>query len=272
MKRTAFYISDRTGITAEMFGRSLLTQFAELEVEETTIPFIDTPEKAEAAAVQINRAAAEQDRLPLVIGTLVNQEVSDILRGSSCHFINYFETFITELEEEIGLKAARQTGTSHSMSGFENYQRRIDAINFAMSHDDGCSVKSLERADLVLVGISRCGKTPTCLYLAIHFGIFAANYPLIPEDLERRDLPQTLLAHVPKLYGLTIGSTRLSQIREGRRPGSEYAKIANCEREISAAERMMRASRIPMIDITHRSVEEISAKILQHTNLKRHIY
>jgi regulator of PEP synthase PpsR (kinase-PPPase family) len=272
MKRTAFYVSDRTGITAEMFGRSLLTQFSDLEVEETTIPFVDTPAKARAAAERINRAAANGSALPLVFGTLVSKETSDVLRSSSCLFINYFEIFLERLEKELGLKASWQTGTSHSMSGFENYQRRIDAINFTMGHDDGTSVKSLEEADIVLVGISRCGKTPTCLYMAIHFGVFAANYPLIPEDLDHNEMPQSLLAHSRKLYGLTIQATRLSQIREKRRANSEYASLANCQREIDTAERLMCTSRIPVIDVTHRSVEEISATILQDTKLKRHIY
>ncbi len=271
-KRTAFYISDRTGITAEMFGRSLLTQFENLTIEEHTIPFVDTIEKAGQVASQIRKVADDGDSLPLVFGTLVNSELSDILRETPCVFINYFDTFIGKLEHEIGLKASRQTGTSHSISGFENYQRRIDAINFAMAHDDGASVRKMEMSELILVGISRCGKTPTCLYLAIHFGIFPANYPLIPEDLERDSLPELLQPHVGKIYGLTIQATRLTQIREKRRPGSEYASLSNCEREISTAERMMRNAHIPLIDVTHRSVEEISAKILQDTRLKRHIY
>ncbi len=271
-RRTAFYVSDRTGITAEMFGRSLLTQFEGLDIEERTFPFVDTEGKAREIAARIDRVASERGTRPLVFGTLVDRGLSAIIGGSSCLFINFFDAFIGDLEREIGRGASRQTGTSHSIRGFDSYQRRIDAINFTIAHDDGADVSRLERADIVLVGISRCGKTPTCLYLAIHFGIFAANYPLVPEDLGRKGLPEVLESHARTLYGLTILPSRLAQIREQRRPRSAYADIGNCEREIRAAERLLRAASVPVIDVTHRSVEEISAKILQDTRLRRHIY
>lgn len=265
-------MSDRTGITAEMFGRSLLTQFEGLDVDERTFPFVDTEDKAHEIAGRIDRHAAKHGVRPLVFGTLVDRALSGILEGSACLFINFFDTFIGGLERELGQPASRQSGTSHSILGFDSYQRRIDAINFTIGHDDGADVSRIEQAEIVLVGISRCGKTPTCFYLATHFGIFAANYPLVPEDLERKELPEVLGGHVKALYGLTIEPSRLAQIREQRRPDSAYADIGNCEREVRTAERLMRAARVPFIDVTHRSVEEISAKILHDTKIKRHIY
>jgi [pyruvate, water dikinase]-phosphate phosphotransferase / [pyruvate, water dikinase] kinase len=269
--RTAFFVSDRTGITAEMLGHSLLTQFDGVRFSEVTVPFIDSPEKARELVAQINAAGGEGPR-PLVFGTLVDAELSGIVAQADACYLDCFQIFIQPLETELGLKSSHTIGRSHSANDLLNYHERIEAINYAMTHDDGVSTRDLNDADVILVGVSRSGKTPTCLYLALQYGIRAANYPLVPEDFASMRLPSTLVRLKSKLYGLTIQPERLMQIRNERRPGSGYATLANCQFEVREAEALLRQEGIPYLDTTTKSIEELATTILQHANLTRHIY
>ncbi|MFN7086189.1 MAG: pyruvate, water dikinase regulatory protein [Burkholderiales bacterium] len=271
-KRTAYFISDRTGITAEMLGHSLLTQFENVRFQEETLPFIDTPAKAWEAVKQINKRAENDGVRPIVISTLVNTEIAGIVGSANALFMDCFQIFIAPLEKELGVTASHEIGRTHNVSDFVNYHNRIDAVNYALSHDDGVSVRDLNEADVILVGVSRCGKTPTCLYLAMQFGIRAANYPLIPEDFGSMQLPAKLRSLRHRLYGLTIKPARLQQIRNERRPGSKYATLANCEFEVREAEALMRQEGIPYLDATSKSVEELATTILQEARLMRRIY
>ncbi len=270
--RTAFFVSDRTGITAEMLGHSLLTQFDGVRFREITVPFIDTGDKARDFVRQINAAAAADRSKPIVISTLVNTEISGIVATANALFLDSFEIFIAPLEMELGVKASHAVGRSHSTDDFVTYHHRIEAVNYALSHDDGVSKRDLSEADIILVGVSRCGKTPTCLYLAMQFGIRAANYPLIPEDFASMQLPSQIKSLRNRLYGLTIKANRLQQIRTERRPGSKYATLDNCEFEIREAEALMRQEGIPYLDATSKSVEELATTILQEAKLERRIY
>ncbi|MGE0557532.1 MAG: pyruvate, water dikinase regulatory protein [Burkholderiales bacterium] len=270
--RTAFFVSDRTGITAEMLGHSLLTQFDGVRFREITVPFIDTGDKARDFVRQINAAAAADGSKPIVISTLVNTEISGIVATANALFLDSFEIFIAPLERELGVKASHAVGRSHSTDDFVTYHHRIEAVNYALSHDDGVSKRDLSEADIILVGVSRCGKTPTCLYLAMQFGIRAANYPLIPEDFASMQLPSQIKSLRNRLYGLTIKANRLQQIRNERRPGSKYATLDNCEFEIREAEALMRQEGIPYLDATSKSVEELATTILQEAKLERRIY
>lgn len=271
-KRTAYFVSDRTGITAEMLGHSLLTQFDGVPFQEVTVPFIDTPEKARELVAQINDRGARQGVRPLVISTLVDTEVSHILAGADACYLDCFQTFIQPLETELGLSSSHTVGRTHSAHDVLNYHERIEAINFAMGHDDGVSTRELGDADLILVGVSRCGKTPTCLYLALQYGIRAANYPLVPEDFAAMRLPASLTKLKSKLHGLTIQAERLMQVRNERRPGSGYANLANCQFEVREAEALMRQEGIPYLDTTHKSIEELATTILHSAQLQRRIY
>ena len=227
-KRTAFFISDRTGITAEMLGHSLLTQFVDaVSFNEVTLPFVDSVEKAHAAVAQINEQGAKDGVRPLLFSTLVNAEVSAAVASANALFLDCFEIFIAPMERELSVRASHTVGRSHSASDFVNYHHRIEAVNYSLSHDDGVATRDLTEADVILVGVSRCGKTPTCLYLSMQFGIRAANYPLIPEDFSSMRLPGQLKALRKRLYGLTIRPDRLQEIRNERRPGSRYATLAN---------------------------------------------
>lgn len=271
-KRVAYFISDRTGITAEMLGHSLLTQFESVRFQEVTLPFVDTAEKAHEIVQRINETAIAEGVRPLVISTLVNTEIAQIVGSANALFLDCFEIFISPLEKELGVVASHAIGRSHSVHDLVNYYHRIDAVNYALGHDDGVATRDLSDADIILVGVSRSGKTPTCLYMAMQFGIRAANYPLVPEDFTTMELPGQVRALKSRLRGLTIKADRLHQIRSERRPNSRYASLANCEYEIKQAEALMRQMAIPYLDATSKSVEELATTILHEAKLVRRIY
>jgi [pyruvate, water dikinase]-phosphate phosphotransferase / [pyruvate, water dikinase] kinase len=269
-RRTVFFISDGTGITAQMLGHSLLTQFEGVEFVQVTLPFIDSAEKAEECLARI--AAEAGNGQPIVFSTLVNNDVRTVLRKANALFIDFFESFIDPLEAGLGIKSSHTIGRSHSAMDKKEYQARIEAINFSMAHDDGASHRELGQADVILVGVSRSGKTPTSLYLAMQFGVKAANYPLIPEDLDRMRLPEALRSDKGRLYGLTIAPQRLHEIRKERRPGSRYAELDNCKFEVEEAESLMRREGIRCINSTSKSIEEIATTILRELRIQRPIY
>ena len=260
--RTAYFISDGTGITAETFGMSLLSQFDDLKTRNVRLPFTDSPAKAHEAVARINLAAQNDGRRPLVFSTLANPEISGIVQTANAEYLDLIGTFVQRLEGELGRKASRGVGQFHRIKSPDAYQARIDAINFSLSHDDGQQHAELGTADVILVGVSRCGKTPTSLYLSIQHGIKAANYPLIPEDFDRMRLPEVLYQYKHKLFGLTITPERLHEVRSERRPDSRYASLENCREEVRQAESMMRREGVSMLSTTTKSIEEIAATIL----------
>ena len=268
MKRAVFFVSDSTGITAEAIGRGVLAQFEEVEFSERTLPFVDDAAKAAAAADDIRAAAKEYGARAIVFCTFVSDALATIVRESGALTMDCLDAFTPHLESELKIQSAHRLGRLHSSHG-RDYQRRIDALNFTMNHDDGASVKNLARADIILIGVSRSGKTPTSLYLALHYGIFTANYPLVDEDLSSPQLPEPLRPFAAKLHALTINPRRLSAIRQQRRPDSKYADIENCEKEVRAAELIFSGNDIVCLDVTRRSVEELASKILQEANLIR---
>ena len=270
--RRAFFVSDRTGITAEMLGHSLLSQFDGVPFREVTLPFVDSTERARQAVQEINRAQAEDGLRPLVFSTLVDPALSSIIATAEALYIDCFQRFIQPMEDELGVQHTREIGRAHRVRDQGEYHTRIEAVNFVLSHDDGVSTKELTQADIILVGVSRCGKTPTCLYLGLQYGIRAANYPLIPEDFRDMVLPSRLQKFRRKLFGLTIQADRLAQIRNERRPNSTYAQIDNCQYEIDRAELLMRQEGIPFIDATNRSIEELATTILHQAQLQRQVF
>ena len=272
LRRTAFFISDRTGITAEMLGHSLLKQFENLSFTETTLPYLDTLEKASAAVTQINQSAIIDGIRPLVFSTLVNLEIQSILKSANALHLDCFNIFIKPLERELGMRSSLTVGLSHRADEIIDYYQRIESVNYSLAHDDGISVKDSQQADIILVGVSRSGKTPTCLYLALQYGIRAANYPFIPEDFSSMLLPVQLKNLNEKLFGLTIDPVRLHQIRSERRLESRYASLENCQYETHEAEAIMRQEGIPYLDVTNKSIEELATTLLQQTKLERRIY
>lgn len=265
--RSVFFVSDHTGLTAETLGRSLVSQFDSIELQRVTLPYINTEEKARAAVARIDAAAQADGQRPLVFSTLTPPEFRDILAGCNGLFLDLFDRFIAPLEAELGIASSHAIGRSHAAGA--SYTARIDAVNYALDHDDGGITRELNRADIVLVGVSRCGKTPTSLYLALQFGIFAANYPLVEEDFAAKDLPAALKPLRGRLHGLTITPERLHQIRDERTPNSRYASLENCRREVQQAQNMMTQFGIPSLDVTTMSVEEIATTIVHQTGLRR---
>lgn len=266
--RSIFFISDGTGITAETLGLSLLAQFEGAHFRRKRLPYVDTPGKAREALIHITGADGVDSSRPILVMTLVNPEVRAIFHASGALCLDLFGTFIQSLAEELGLSPSQEVGRVRSMNGSDNYRQRMEAINYTLSHDDGVgSEASLKEAEVIVVGVSRSGKTPTSLYLAMQFGLKAANYPLIPEDFDRMKLPSSLPHYRSKLFGLTITPERLHRIRSERRPGSHYASLANCREEVRLAEILMRQEGISWLDSTSRSIEEISATILQQIGI-----
>lgn len=264
-QRSVFFVSDHTGITAETLGRGLLSQFDHIEFRRSTLPFVDTSEKASQAVAKINEAASSAETRPLVISSITDPTIRSQIAAANALVIDVFDTYIPMLEDELGTTSSHAVGKFHGVTN--SYGNRIDAVNFTLAHDDGLGTK-LAEADIVLVGVSRCGKTPTCLYLALQYGLYAANYPLTGEDFERGKLPDVVTAHRGKLFGLSISPERLSQIRQERRPDSAYASLATCQREVHQAEGFFRALNIPYIDSTTMSIEEIASTVVHQTGLR----
>lgn len=270
--RTVFFISDGTGITAETLGHSLLTQFEGILFRQVRIPFVSSLSKARDCVWQIGQAAEKDGIRPIVITTLMDPNIAEALRQADALFLDFFEAFIVPLEDELGVKSSHTIGRSHSTVNSMDYSNRIEAVNFTLAHDDGASHLGLDKAEVILIGVSRCGKTPTSLYLALQFGVRAANYPLIPEDFERDKLPDTLYKYRNKLFGLTIAPERLHKIRTERRPHSRYASLENCRYEIAEAQKLMQREGVRWLDSTTKSIEEIAATIMQEVELDRHVF
>ena len=268
MKRYVFMLSDGTGITAEALGDSLITQFENINFEKTTMPYIDSIEKAEAVVQLINESFLKEGVKPLIFMTLVNPEIRAYIKKANA---SVFSTFIGPLEQELAEKSSYTVGRTHGVADNKMYTHRIDAVDYALSHDDGVKIKGYEKADIILIGVSRCGKTPSCLYMALQYGILAANYPFTDEDLSYFHLPETLKPYKDKLFGLTIDVERLQQIRTERRANSKYSSAEQCRLEVMEVEAMYKRERIPYINSTRFSIEEISTKILAAAGLKRKI-
>jgi regulator of PEP synthase PpsR (kinase-PPPase family) len=252
-------------------GHSLMTQFDGIEFRQVTVPFIATVDKAIEAVRKIDLVGIQEGVRPIIFSTLVQEDVRNVVRGSSGFFLDFFDPFLTPLESELKTQSTHVASRTHRMADTHAYATRIDATNFALANDDGSVVRDYERADVILVGVSRSGKTPTCLYLAMQYGIFAANFPLTEDDLESRKLPPALEAHSRKLFGLTIKPDRLQQIRNERRPDSRYSSAPQVAFEVRAAESLFERHGIPMLDATEVSIEEISSRILDRTGIERRL-
>lgn len=271
-KRTVLFISDRTGITVQNLGHSLLTQFPGVEVERVNLPFIDSEEKMQAVLQRIERIRELEGRPPVIFASLVDVELEARLQATGARIIDFFQTFLPTLEQEFGVVSSHKAGYAHGIGDAADYARRVEAVNFALSHDDGLGLRSLGQADLILVGVSRSGKTPTSLYLALQFGIRTANYPLTEEDFEHNDLPKSVQGLETRIFGLSIQPERLHQIRSERRPDSDYSALRQCYFEVHWAERVFQAKRIPFVHTTVLSIEELAVTIINRMGLERRVF
>lgn len=270
-KRRVFFVSDRTGITAETLGNSLLSQFDDIDFQRTTLPFINSPDKARATVEAIELATREGEPA-IIFSTTVNNEIRAILREARGSFYDPFDSYVADLERTLQEKSLHVEGRAHGIPDRGRYESRIDAMNFSMHHDDGQTKRGLEKADVIVLGPSRCGKTPVCLYMAMQYGLFCANYPLTEDDMENGRLPEHLTEHRSKLFGLILDPERLQQIRQERRPGSRYASLQQCLYELNQAEQLYRKFAVPYANSTAMSIEEIAALIMQQKGLRRQIF
>jgi len=270
-ERTAFFLSDQTGVTAETLGHSLLVQFDGQKFRQVTLPFIDSEDKAKAAVRKINEICQKDDLPPIVFSTLVLPECRKIVKQARGLHLDIFDAFLEPLEKELQEKPSHRLGQAHGMSDINLYMKRIEATNFALANDDGGIDRNYDQADVILLGVSRSGKTPTCLYLAMQYGVYAANFPLTEEEFESGQLPAVLLKYRAKLFGLTIGPERLRQIRKERRAVGRYASAQQVRYELREAEKLFRRFDIPYVDTTEFSIEEISSRILDSTGVERRV-
>lgn len=270
-ERTVFFLSDQTGVTAETLGHSLLTQFDGHNFRQVTLPFIDNDDKAREAVKKINEAAINADARPIIFSTLVQDEFRSAVREANGLHLDIFDVFLEPLEEELQQKSTHTAGRAHGMSDIDSYMKRIEATNFALANDDGGITRDYEMADVILIGVSRSGKTPTCLYLALQYGVYAANFPLTDEEFDSGVLPEILKKSMSKLFGLTIAPTRLQQIRRERRALGKYSSAQQVRYELREAEKLFKKYGIPYVDTTEFSIEEIASRILDSTGVERRV-
>ena len=271
VEKTVFYVSDSTGITAETLGNSLITQFENIKFIEKTFPYIDNEEKALGVLAKIEQAYQKEQNRPLIFATLINSKVRSIISEAPGLYFDFFKSYLKPMEKELQKESSYTVGRSHGVHDIQAYNTRINAINYTLMTDDGTKMNQYEQADIIIIGVSRCGKTPTCLYLALQFGIHAANYPLVEEDLTSIELPECLKPFKKKLFGLTIDSYRLQAIRNERRPDSQYSNLKQCVNEIRHVEALFANYQIPFVSASTLSIEEISTKILATSGLRRHL-
>jgi [pyruvate, water dikinase]-phosphate phosphotransferase / [pyruvate, water dikinase] kinase len=270
-ERTVFFLSDQTGVTAETLGHSLLTQFDGQDFRQVTLPFIDSDDKAREAVRKINQAAEKSALKPIIFSTLVQDDFRAIVKEAEGLHLDIFDVFLEPLERELKLKSTHTAGRAHGMSDIESYMKRIEATNFALANDDGAVTRNYDMADVILVGVSRSGKTPTCLYLALQYGVYAANFPLTDEEFDSGTLPDFLVAQQRKLFGLTIAPSRLRQIRKERRALGRYSTAQQVRFELREADKIFKRYNIPHVDTTEFSIEEIASRILDSTGVERRV-
>lgn len=270
-ERTVFFLSDQTGVTAETLGHSLLTQFNGQDFRQLTLPFIDSDDKAQEAVTRINEAAESDAHRPIVFSTLVQDNLRNIVREAHGLFLDIFDVLLEPLELELQQESTHEPGRAHGMTDIEAYMRRIEATNFALANDDGGISRNYEMADVILIGVSRSGKTPTCLYLALQYGVYAANFPLADEEFESGKLPDILVKQKAKLFGLTIAPQRLRHIRKERRPLGKYSSAQQVRFELRESEKLFKRYGIPNVDTTVFSIEEIASRILDSTGVERRV-
>lgn len=271
-KYPIFYISDRTGITSKMIGQSLLSQFSHIEFKSHNLPFIDSLSKAQQALEQITRISTQEQSPSIVIGTITHPDIRHFIKNNVIFYADIYEQYLNNLENIIGQSSSITMGYTHGIREQNSYQKRISAIEYILQHDDGLKTHDLDQADIILIGVSRSGKTPTCLYLALHHGLLVANYPLTSDEFSQNKLPESLLKYREKLFGLSIRPERLHYIRQARRSNSAYASLENCYYEVNAAENLYKQYNIFYLDISEKSIEEIAINITQYLNTDLNYY
>jgi len=255
-KIKVYFISDGTGLSTEQLGKSILIQFPNINFEYKTIPFVNTLKKAQSIAKKINKEPSS-----MVFSTLIYDELNEQFDCGDFFYINFLKQTIDQIEAVKKFKSVPTMGLDYRLGEADHYEQRISAMDFTISSDDGNNVERYNNADIIIIGVSRTGKTPVSIYLALINGLSVANYPLVDLELESQSLPKSLQQYKNKLYGLTITPKRLQEIREKRRSTGKYASPHQVQAEIRYSESLFNKYSIPYIDTTSISVEEIATSI-----------
>jgi regulator of PEP synthase PpsR (kinase-PPPase family) len=258
-----YFVAESTGISAEAMGNALLVQFPGVRFERHRIPFITSIGDARKAVATLDAAMAGP-RIPIVFATIADDTIRGVLATSRAPIIDFVDSHLGQLEDLLGMPGQHLAIRVHGVGDQQRYERRMQAVDYAIKHDDGEDIRDYSDADVILLAPSRCGKTPTTMYLALQHSLFVANYPLVPEDLESAELPGPVRHLRDRCFGIVTTPARLSQVRNERRPNSTYASLEQCQWELRRAELLFRANRIPTVNSSAKSVEEMSVVILQH--------
>ncbi|ELV8771761.1 kinase/pyrophosphorylase [Vibrio harveyi] len=270
--RDVFYVSDGTAITCETLGHVVLGQFPFIP-NEKTFPFVENEDKVADVIKEIEISYQRDGVKPLVFFSIVVPEIREVLLKAPAYSYDVLESIVQKVQDDIQMAPQPKMQRSRSVSkDSDTYFDRIAAIEYTLAHDDGITLKGLEEADIILLGVSRSGKTPTSLYMAMQFGLRVVNYPFIAEDVKMMRLLPEFEIHRHKLFGLTINPERLNEIRENRLSGSEYASTEQCKLELDTVEALFRREAIPYINTSSLSVEEITTRILERAGMKRRLF
>lgn len=270
--RDVFYVSDGTAITCETLGHVVLGQFPFIP-NEKTFPFVESQDKVADVVKEIETSYQRNGVKPLVFFSIVVPDVREMLLEAPAYSYDVLESIVQKVQDDIQMAPKPKLQRSRSVGkDSDTYFDRIAAIEYTLAHDDGITLKGLEQADIILLGVSRSGKTPTSLYMAMQFGLRVVNYPFIAEDVKMMRLLPDFEIHRHKLFGLTIDPERLTEIRENRLSGSDYASTEQCKLELDTVEALFRREAIPYINTSSLSVEEITTRILEKAGMKRRLF
>jgi [pyruvate, water dikinase]-phosphate phosphotransferase / [pyruvate, water dikinase] kinase len=264
--RDVYYLSGSTGILAKDLGKALLCQFPDVPFREELIPFIQTEKEAEKAIERIRSRSTGQ--VPMVISTLLGRKLNGILNHPDVEFLNIFDQFLRKIEDILEEKAVWKAGASRHPSE-RTMIKRVEAIHYCIDHDDGSGTKDYDEAEVILLGVSRSGKTPVSVYLATQMGIKTANYPLVLDDSPSFRLPPYITRNKKRLIGLSITPQLLHQYREQRYANSSYASLSTCRSEINEVNTLYLNHDIPIVTSDGKSIEEIAIHVTQLLNLKK---
>lgn len=269
MTRSVFYVSDSTAMTAKGLGKSLLAQFDNIAFIEYLRPYIDTEPKVLQLVNELKHAQVLDGQAPIIFASMMDETLMAALSSQVSGVIDILKPFMQQLELMMAEKSSRAVGRAHNASNVDVYKKRIEAIDFTLATDDGLQINNYDHADIILLGISRSGKTPTALYLTLNFGLKVANFPFTADDLPRFTLNPAHERNRFKLIGLMISPARLQSIRRERRPESKYADHLQIMLELDALNELFFREKIPFIDTTTRSVEEIAASIMSIVSIRK---
>ena len=261
-----YYVSDSTGILSTNLGQSLLCQFPEIHFHEEQFPFIRSVKEARATLKYILKNSG--GRSPIIFSTIMLPEVLKVFDTPEVELFDMYVAFLDRLERSLEVQPLRLPGFYRHTDNV-SISKRVEAIHYTLEHDDGTKIDELDDADVILVGVSRSGKTPASVYLATQMGLKAANFPLTIEFLTQYSLPEAIKRNIKRTVGLTTSPEMLRKVREKRYAASNYAKLVTCLEELDQAKNIFLKNKIPVVNTEGKSIEETATQIMQEIGLSR---